>query len=64
MLSKRRLFLSGLMAGLMLAIGAVPAQAGSPSPAPQPVEGERYLTAKVNGQETRYLAPARNDREL
>ncbi|WP_435126720.1 hypothetical protein, partial [Micromonospora tulbaghiae] len=64
MLSKKRLFLSGLLAGLMLAIGAAPAQAAAPSPAPQPVGGERYITMKVNGEETRYLAPARNDKEL
>lgn len=33
MLSKKRLLLSSLMTGLMLAIGAVPAHAASPSPA-------------------------------
>ncbi|WFF02974.1 hypothetical protein [Micromonospora sp. WMMD964] len=44
--------------------GAGTAQA-APSPGPQErVNGERYITTKVNGKETRYLAPARNDREL
>jgi hypothetical protein len=64
-MSRNRLLLSVLMtASLTLTIGA-PAQAATPSPAAsQHTPGERYLTIKVNGEETRYLAPARNDKEL
>lgn len=58
-----------LSVGIALIVATVLAGAGpihaSPSPRSQePISGERYITAKVNGAETRYLAPARNDREL
>ncbi|MFY1623643.1 hypothetical protein ACN268_10585 [Micromonospora sp. WMMD735] len=63
MLSKKPAVTAALLAGLLSMTMAGQAYA-APSPAPQPVSGERYLTAMVNGKETKYLAPARNDVEL
>lgn len=64
MSSRTRPLLSALIASLTLVIGA-PAQAVAPSPsASKSGQGDRYLTVTVNGEESRYLAPARNDKEL
>lgn len=64
---RRRLLAIGILAGLFIATSSSRALAGpDPSPSPDTVSvgAEREVVAVVNGEETRYLAPARTQAEL